>query len=201
MRREKWTAAVQHNLAIGFEGIGGVIKRNAEQDADKEVCQSIQPQLQPRIIDHTSAFDEAAAEDTVIAFIQFLPVTNHVAAIVRLVGHHHDGSVPDHMIESAGNGTPESVRCGILHRSQTRNAALERFEHRPGFIRAAIVHYNDLMRHIVEPKFDVEMLDGRYDAALFISSWDNHREQLQRRCADKCNTHAQPETSSHSGWA
>jgi len=75
-----------------FEGIGRVIKRDVEQDADKDICHSIQPQLQPGVIDHIGTFDEAAPKNTVVTPIQFLPVTNHVAAIVRFVGHHHDNS-------------------------------------------------------------------------------------------------------------
>jgi hypothetical protein len=74
----------------------------------------------------------------------------------------------------------------VLNRALQLNVAREmiaikrkRFEHL-SCIRAAIVNDNDLMRHIVAPKFQVEMLDCRCNAALLILGWDNDGEQLQR---------------------
>ena len=77
------------------------------------------------------------------------------------------------MIEPTANCATESMRGRVLHRSQTGNLRLERFEHSPGCIRAAIVHNNDFMRHILSPKLEIEMLDCGRNAALLISSWDN----------------------------
>ena len=75
------------------------------------------------------------------------------------------------MIEPTANGATESMRGQVLYRSQRGKLRLERCERPPRCIRAAIVHDNDLMRHVMLPKFEIEMLDCGCNAALLISSW------------------------------
>jgi hypothetical protein len=98
-------------------------------------------------------------------------------AIIRLVTHHDDNGITSHMIEPTAHRSAEPMRGPVLHGSQAGNLGLERFEQPPSGIRAAIVNNNDLMRHVVSPKFEIEMFDCGYDAALLILSWDNDREQ------------------------
>ena len=65
MRREQGPAALDDSAAIGLESVGGVVERDVEADADKEIGEAIDPELQARVVDDLAAFDETAAEDAV----------------------------------------------------------------------------------------------------------------------------------------
>jgi hypothetical protein len=78
------------------------------------------------------------------------------------------------MIEPTANGATESMWGRVPHMSQAGNLRPKRFEHPPSGVRAAIVHNNDLMGHVVPRKFEIEMFDCGCNAALLISSWDNN---------------------------
>src|SRR5262249_29492579 len=111
-------------------------------------------------MDYAAAAYEAAAKNTLVAFVQFIPVAYHVVAVVRLISHHDTNSVATHMVESATYGATESIWRGVLDRVEAGNLCLERFKYSPSCIGAPIVNYDDFMRYIVAPKFEVEMLGG-----------------------------------------
>jgi hypothetical protein len=124
---------------------------------EKQVRQTIQPQFEEWVINHATALDEAAAKDTVKAFVQFLPVTDDVAAVVGFVCHHNDYGVALHVIESADDSSAKSVTAFILNGVQIRNALLHFEQLFPGPILAAIIDDYDFVRDIVEAQFDVKL--------------------------------------------
>ena len=65
--------------------------------------------LDQRVVDHAAAPDEARAEDRIPAFVQHVPVANHVAAIVRFVGHHDHHRIALHVIEPVNDRAAEAV--------------------------------------------------------------------------------------------
>src|SRR5438045_2058219 len=52
MRRDERAASVDHFLAIGLEGIGGVIQFDAEQNLEEKIGEAIEEQFDFGIIDH-----------------------------------------------------------------------------------------------------------------------------------------------------
>src|SRR4051812_17232371 len=108
MRREEGSTPLEHSAPIGLESVGGVVERNSKQSANKEIGQSIQTEFQPGIIDRAAMLHETAAEDAVPPLIQHLPVANHVAAIVRFIGHHDNDCVAPTCIDPLNDGPPEA---------------------------------------------------------------------------------------------
>jgi hypothetical protein len=153
-------ATVDYLFPISFKRVGRVIELYTEQHLDEVVGQPIENQLRFRVIYDAATPHETAPKDAVVALVEFLPVTRDVARIIRFVGHRNDGGVAGHVIHAARDSTPKAVRPDILHRPKCRNTALRRFKHAPRCIRAAIVHHDNFVCHIVEPELDVEMLNS-----------------------------------------
>ncbi len=116
--RKDGADAVDDFFAVGFEGVGGVVEAVAEEEAHEGVGQAVHEELDGRVIDGAAALHEAAAEDAVVAFVEFFPVTDDVAAVVGFVGHKDDGGVTGHGVEAEGDRPTETVRAGILHAVQ-----------------------------------------------------------------------------------
>src|ERR1035438_5662296 len=91
MRCEKRPTAVNDGAAVSLEGVGGVVERDMKEGFDKKIRQAVDEEFDPRVIDHPSAFDEAAAEYAVPAIIEQAPILHGVAGHVGGVGH-HDGA-------------------------------------------------------------------------------------------------------------
>jgi len=53
---EKGLAALDDFAAVGLERIGCIVKGNAEQNTNEQIGQTINSQLQPRIVDDAPAF-------------------------------------------------------------------------------------------------------------------------------------------------
>ncbi len=94
--------------------------------SDEPIGQSVQTQLEPRIIDDSSTFDKTASEDAVPTFTEFLPVSDDVAGIVALVGHHDDHRIPARGINTANNRAAKAFLAGILNRTQFGNVRASR---------------------------------------------------------------------------
>src|SRR3954454_13725021 len=105
------------------------------------------------------------------------------------------------MLEAARDRTSESVQPRILHRREGRNAISGGLEYFPRAVGAAIVYHDNFVWHIMEPKLDVQMFHSRCDAAFFIPSGNNYREQSQCCLFSRCASHVLLEISSHSGCA
>jgi len=103
MRCDQRSAAIDGGPPIRLEGVREIIVFNSKQALEELVGKTIQEQLNPRVVDHSSTFHEAAAEDAIITFVQELPIAHHVPAIVRLIGHHDYRRVAFHLIEAADN--------------------------------------------------------------------------------------------------
>src|SRR5215470_9537375 len=89
MWRNQRTAAINYSFAVRLESVCGVVQSDAEKYLQEKIGHSIQNQFHPRIIDHASAFHKTAAKNTFVAFIEFLPVTDDIAAIVGFIRHHN----------------------------------------------------------------------------------------------------------------
>src|SRR5262245_19274683 len=124
MRCDEGLAAVDNLFAISFERICRVVQADAKQNFDEVISQPIEKQLHLRIINRTATAHEAAAKNAIVPFIEFLPIPHNVAAIVRSISHHNDGSIARHMSESVTDRAPESMRRRIFHGPQGGNAAL-----------------------------------------------------------------------------
>ncbi len=80
----------------------------------------------------------------------------------------------------------------VLDRMQLWHVLLQFDKQRPRPVRAAIIHHDDLVRHLVKAQFDMEMLHGGANAAFLILGRDDDAEQLQRRdlCRGKNGRHS-----------
>src|SRR6266567_8968894 len=76
--REQRLATFNHLAAIRLERIRGVIQRNAEQHGNEEIRHTIDPQLEPRIIDDSSALHKPRTEYRIPALIENVPVAHDV---------------------------------------------------------------------------------------------------------------------------
>jgi hypothetical protein len=86
-----------------------VIQRDIKQYPERIVRELIDLELEPGIIDYPASSEKTAAENAVKAFVQLLPISNHVATIVRLIGHHDNHCVAAHAFEPADDGAAKSV--------------------------------------------------------------------------------------------
>src|SRR5207249_747931 len=124
MRCDKRTAAIYHFRAISFKGIGGIIKVYPKQHLNEVIGQPIQNQLRFWIIDDAAAAHEATSEDTIVSFIELMPITHDVARIVRLISHHDNGGVAGHVIKATRHSTSESALSRVFHRLEGGNTVL-----------------------------------------------------------------------------
>src|SRR5262249_12147287 len=116
MRRNQRTAAIDYSFAVGFESVGRVVQLNVEKYPQEKIGRSIQNQFHARIIDCATAFHEAAAENAFVAFIEFLPVANHIATIVRFIRHHNYYSIALRFVQTSSNRSSKAVLGGVLNR-------------------------------------------------------------------------------------
>ena len=167
--------------AVGLEGVGGVVEPDAEQEPEEEIGQPVDDQLDPGIINDPAALDEAAAEDAVPALVQLLPVADHVAAVVRFVGHHdHRRHRPCMLSSPQMMARPKPCRPVFWTGRSSGRRCLQVLQQLPGPVRAAVVHHDDLVGDALQAQLQVEMLDGRADAPLLIAGGNDDREQLER---------------------
>jgi len=177
--RDQRLATVNRGLAIGFEGVGGVVEAVVEQGPDKTVEDPVQDHFVCRIVDGAAALDEAAAEDRVIPFVEKVPVADHVPAIVGFVRHHDHRSITFHRGETVKDGAADAMADGVLHRLELGNLLFELGEDFPSAVAAAVIHHHDLMRHLIEAELKMKVLDGAADAALFVSGGNDHAQEVE----------------------
>ena len=151
-----------------------------EDHADPEVDEAVDDQLEPRVVDHAAALDEAAAEHAVVALLELLPVPHHVAAVVALVGHHDDRRVAGHRVEPLGDRASEAVQPLVLHWHKLGNLLALPLQDVPCGVCRAVIDHHDLMRHALELQLHVQMVDRGGDAALLVTG-GNHHTQLGQR--------------------
>jgi hypothetical protein len=88
------------------------------------------------------------------------PVDHHIAAVIRLVGHHYHHGIAFDVIEAEGDGPAEAVLPHVADGPQRRHARLALLQRFPGTVGAAVVHHHNFMRHLAQVQLDVELLDG-----------------------------------------
>src|SRR4051794_24479698 len=113
-----------------------------------------------RIIDHASTPDKARAEYRIPALVQQLVITSDIAAVIGLVRHHDHHGIALAMVDAIDDGTSEPMVPEILSRPQGRHLESQAGEHRPGGVRTAVVHYDDLVSDSMQPQFRMQVLDG-----------------------------------------
>jgi len=116
--RQDRADAVDDLFAVSFEGVGGVVEAVAEEEAHEGVGQAVHEEFDRRVVDGAASLHEAAAEDAVVAFVEFFPIADDIAAVVGLIGHHNDGGVAGHGVQTTNNRSPKPVGGGILHAVQ-----------------------------------------------------------------------------------
>ena len=179
VRREDRAYAIDHSFAVGLEGVRRIVKAVVEEDPHKRICQAVYKEFDRWIVDDPAALHEAAAEDTIIALVQLVPVAHHIAAIIGFIGHHDDERIAIGGIQAAGDSPPEAVQLFILHRSQRGNPLAHLLENGPGAVLATIVHHHDFMRHAVQFELQMQMLHRACDASFLVPGRDDDGEQFQ----------------------
>ncbi len=99
-----------------LESVRSVVQFDAEYGFNEAISQTIQAQLEPRIIDDAATFDEATSKHAIKTLIQQLPIADYVSAIIRLVSHHDDYRVPAAMINSPHDGSAKTMLSAVLER-------------------------------------------------------------------------------------
>src|SRR4029079_6178743 len=112
-----------------------------------------------------------------------------------------DDGIAAHSVEPANDRAAESVLAGILHRANVAAPRGDGLEDVPRFVRAAVVHDDYLVRHVMQRQLEVQVLHGRGDAAGFVARRDHERQQLKRFVGGGRGHQAAPDTCSHSGCA
>src|ERR1051326_6822636 len=164
MRRVEWPAAFDHLTAISLERVGGVIERDAKQQLDKTICAMVHKQFEPRVVNGAATLDKAAAEYAVPPLVKSFPVTHDIAAIVGFISHHDDYGVPFTVVNSPGNSAAKAGQAGVLCRRKLGDGFLQFAKDVPGRVRTAIIHNHDLVRHVMEAQFQMQMFNGRSNA-------------------------------------
>src|SRR5438874_424004 len=118
MRRKERPASFDYFSPVCLEGIRDVVQAHSEARAKKKICQPIYRQFVPGIVDHAATANEARAKNCIPTCVQQLPISDHIAAVIRLVRHHHYDCIPRHMIEAESDGAAESMLAVIFHRLQ-----------------------------------------------------------------------------------
>lgn len=82
MRGEDGADPVDDFAAVSFEGVRGVVEAVAEEYSDEEVCNAVEGELEGRVVDHASVFQEPTAKDAVVPFVELFPIANDIATVV-----------------------------------------------------------------------------------------------------------------------
>ena len=179
VRREDRAYAIDDGFAIGLEGIRRIVEAVVEEDSHERICQAVYKEFDRWIVDNPAALHEAASEDAIIALVELLPVTHHIAAIIRLVGHHDDKRIALGGIQATGDRPPKAVQVFVLHRSQRGNPLAHLLKNRPSSVFAAIIHHHDFMRHTMQLELQMQMLHRACDAPFLIPGRNDDGEQFQ----------------------
>jgi hypothetical protein len=179
VRRNERLAPIDDRAPVRLEGVGCVVEIEPEHHRDEGIGRAIEKPFRQRIINRAAAADEATAEHAVPALVEFLPVPNRVATIVRPVGHENDHRVAPHGIQSANDCAAKSVSAAVLQGPQFGQPPLQVEQDRPGAIGAAVIHDEDLVRDRAPVQFGAELLHRAGDAALLVARRDDDGKQAQ----------------------
>lgn len=177
MRGEDRADAIDDFPAIGLEGVRCIIQAVAEEEPDEKICRSVQGELKGWVVDHTAVLDETAPKDALVAFVEFFPVADNIAAVVGFVGHHDDNGVANHGIKATRDGATEAVRSGVFDGTQGRDFCGFALQNLPSGVSGPVIHHNDFMGNAAKGEFEVEMLNGRGNTALFVARRNDDRQQ------------------------
>jgi hypothetical protein len=180
MRRKNRPHALDGRFPVRLECVCGVVQPMPKENANKSIGKAVQDQFCEGIINDSASANETASKDTIVAFLKLLPVTNHVAAVVGVIGHHDDGRIATHRVQSMNNGTTEPVRCGILDRMEGRYVGPFLLKDFPGAVGASIVNDDDFVWNVLMFQLAIEVPNRRGDATIFIASGYDDREALER---------------------
>src|SRR5262249_23723867 len=114
MRCEERAAAVDGRFPIRFKCIRKLVVVNSEEELQRPVRNPVQKKFEPRVICNGSTRHETAPENAVISFVELLPVPNHVADIVRFVGHHDNYAIATRAIQAPDDCSSEPMRPAVL---------------------------------------------------------------------------------------
>jgi hypothetical protein len=85
------------------------------------------------------------------------------------------------MLKTKSNCTPKPMLAEISYRAQSGNRRAGGLQDFPRGIRTPVVHDDDFVRNLVEPQFNVQVLDGRTDTLGFVPRRNDDGQLLERR--------------------
>ncbi len=80
------------------------------------------------------------------------------------------------MVETTDDRATEAVQVFVFHRNQLGKFGFDLGKQFPGPVGAAIINDNDLVRHVMQPQFQMKVLHGGTDAAFLITRGNDHRQ-------------------------
>jgi hypothetical protein len=73
------------------------------------------------------------------------------------------------MIQTADDGPSEAMSACIFDGPQSGNAIAGILKFFPSSVSTPVIDYDDLVRHVVQPKLDMQMLHRGSDTSFFIT--------------------------------
>ena len=81
----------------------------SEEELQELVGDSVQKEFEPWVIYNSSARHETGPENAVISFVEYVPVPNHVANIVRFVSHHDNHGIALCVVQAPDDRSPKPM--------------------------------------------------------------------------------------------
>src|SRR5205823_14427877 len=100
----------------------------------------------------------------------------------RFISHDDNGSVPFHVVKAPKYRSAKAVLALILDRNDVRETLLQILQDCPGPVGAAIVHDDNLMRHVPETQLKCQVFDRGGDARLFVARRNYDAEEFKLGC-------------------
>src|SRR5207249_8370612 len=132
-----------------------VVVIKSEEELQQLVRDSVQNELEPWVIYNSSTPHETAPKNAVISFVEYVPVPNHVANIVRFVSHHDNHGIAMCPVQAPDDRSPKPMRLDVLRRHKIWEAKIQFFQNFPGAVVTPIIHDYDLVRHIIKAQLKV----------------------------------------------
>gem|GEM_PF-6111620 len=170
--------AVDDLAPVGLECVRRVVVAVAEDQADREVDDPVEQELEARVAVGAGAGHEARAERALVALLEQPPVRDEVARRVREVGHHDRDRVTAVLVEAAAHGQPEARAARVGDAAHGRPALADPRDDRGRRVRAVVVDDEHLVVDALGLERVDERLDRARDRALLVVRRDDDR-QLQ----------------------
>jgi hypothetical protein len=174
---EQRAHAVDDRSAKALEGVGHVVVGEPEQEPDQPVCQPVEQQLLPGVVDHSGPGDEARAERAVVALFDLAEVPHDVAGVVGRVGHHDAHDVAGIGVEPRAHRESIAGLGGVLDPAHAGQLLVQAVEHRGRAVAGMIVDDDDLVRYLLAVERRHEGAHRRLERALLVVGGNDDRQR------------------------